>query len=159
MKRLALLLILIAGAALSAAAQGEQDFAARFAAIYGKTYNLRQRTISPQMMDRILQLDNVEHDDRRAGVVAQLKSIRILTGGKNTAEAGALFAKAEDLAERNRRRYDLHTQADSYSVYTRHHGRRLVELVVISVKDARTFMLIDLTGNMNDDIIDQIRRI
>lgn len=156
MKRLLILLLLAAGTALAAMAQREQDFAARFNTLYGERYDLELRTISPQMMERILRLDDVENNDRAASVLSQLKSIRILTAGRTAAEAESLFAMAEALADKNRRRYRLHAHAAGQSVYTRRHGNQLVELVVIRVKDPHTFYLIDLTGNMSDDIISQI---
>ena len=54
--------------ALAAAAQREQDFAARFMALYGDRHCLTCKTISPKMMERIMKLNAV-------GESAQAKAV------------------------------------------------------------------------------------
>jgi len=156
MKRLAALAtcLLIAVATLSA--QQGQDFARRFLSLYGEKYELSCHTISPQMMERILQLDDVENNEQTQQFIAQLKSIRILNSEASEDVSRDLYDKAEALAHRNKRRYAVHAYQGGQSVYTRRHGKKLVEVVLVKVKPDHTFYMIDLTGNLSDDFIAQV---
>ncbi len=145
--------------ATRAAATGEQDFAARFLSLYNAAGSLTCKTISPQMMERILSLKAVESNKQALQVISQLKSIRIIGGGENAAEARDLFQKANALAQRNKRRYTLYARSENASIYTRRHGEQLVELVAIRLAEGQTFSLLNLTGNMSDDFIKQILEI
>lgn len=154
MKR-ALLLLYALVLTLAAAAQKEEDFASRYMALFGDKRCLTCKTISPKMMERIMRLDTVDGDATARAVIAQLRGIRILTA-EDDDNARQLFEEAEELARRNRRRYVLHSRCDNQVVYVRRRGRMLVELVALRLKDNRHFSLLDFTGNMSENIIEQI---
>lgn len=157
MRRLALLLTTLV-LALTAAAQREQDFASRYMALHGDNHALACRTISPKMMERIMELESVGGDKPVRDVLTQLRSIRILTADEG-ADARRLFDYAEELARRNAKRYHPYARRENLSVYVRRHGRTLVELVAVRLKGDAEFSLLDFTGNMSEDIVEQILRI
>ncbi|MBQ8277875.1 MAG: DUF4252 domain-containing protein [Bacteroidaceae bacterium] len=154
-----LILLSLAGLlALAAAAQRDQDFAARFMALYGDRHCLTCKTISPKMMERIMKLNAVGESAQAKAVLAQLKGIRIVTSeGEDSARH--LFDEAEELAQRNNKRYKPYSKRENLSVYVRKRGKTLVELVAVRLKDSKHFSLLDFTGNMSEDIIGQILEI
>lgn len=143
---------------LAACAQREHDFASHYMERYGRSHNLSCKTVSPKMMERIMELESIDGDRPVREVLSQLRTGRILTAG-DTADARQLFDYAAELARRNAKRYRLYAQRDNLSVYVRRHGRAIVELVAVRLKGETDFSLIDFTGNMSEDIIEQILRI
>jgi len=159
MKRLLIALVVALLTGVGTAAQSRQDFADKFLSLYGKEHELHCQTISPQMMQRILQLDDVAANKQTLHVLSQMRSLRILRSLASATEARDLFAKARQLAVRNKRRYTIRESDDLHSVYVRRRDKRLVEVVVTKIKEGNKFYMIDLTGNLSDDFIQQILRI
>lgn len=158
MKRLLLALIMLMTAATAAVAQKEHDFATHFTATAAREDRLTCRTVSPQMMERIMQFKEDETDNDLRRVLAQIKSIRIVTADDEDARKG-LYARAGRLAGKNARRYRPYAQTDDTTVYARRRGKYIVEIVVMSFKDNRHFSLIDMTGNMTEDFISQLMKL
>lgn len=158
MKRLIALLFVLLTTTVALTAQRQQDFADRFHSLYGEKYELTCRTISPQMMDRILQLDNVENDQATADLLSQIKSVRFIVHEADTDETRDLYDKAIALATSNSRRYTFHSRNKFYSVYTRRHRKQLVEVVVIGNKYDRTAVIISLTGNLSNDFLTKLSK-
>lgn len=158
MKRL-LIALLLTFTLIGATAQKSDDFASRFVALYGKTYALTQKTISPKMMERIMRLESVEENAETLRLIKQLKSIRIVSGGETATERILLQEKANQLALRNNRRYKLYKENDNAIIYTRRKGRTIVELLVINKGEGRHFNLINLTGMMSDSFISEVGRL
>ena len=94
-----LLLALVAAVAARAQGGGEQDFASRFMSLYGKGRAVECTTVSPLMLERMMQLPDVEGDSHTREVLKQLKSIRLVssTAGHDVTH---LYANARRLAER-----------------------------------------------------------
>ncbi len=156
MKRSAFLLALLFGLALTATAQREKDFTLRFMEMHGENYELKCQTISPEMMERIFASNTIEEGTQEHLILSQIKSIRVLMGGSESEEAQTLFNEAQQLAKRNKRRYTVYSQKKDTGIYTRHHDDQLVEIVIIRLLEDQGFIMYDLTGNMSDDIIQQI---
>ena len=83
MKRLLLICLVFLGVALTVKANGEPDFASKYLMLYGQTYDIDCKTISPQMMERILSGVAGSEDENTMRVLSQIKSIRILTTEPN----------------------------------------------------------------------------
>ena len=96
MKRLLLICLVFLGVALTVKANGEPDFASKYLMLYGQTYDIDCKTISPQMMERILSGVAGSEDENTMRVLSQIKSIRILTTEPNACQAKTLFEKAEE---------------------------------------------------------------
>lgn len=158
MKRLLALILVVLTTSFSLMAQREQDFVDRYHSLYGEKYELSCRTISPQMMERILQLDDVENDPTASDLLSQIKSVRLITHQAEVEETQDLYDKAVTLAKKNARRYTLYSHNDTHSVYTRSHKKQLVEVVVISNKNDRSFTILSLTGNLSKDFLTKLAK-
>ena len=156
MKQL-LTLLLSAILGLTAMAQKEQDFASRFMALHPKEAALECTTVSPVMMERMLQLPKVEDDASLRQVLAQLKSIRMVTCHE-AAHAEKLFDDALKLARKNPKRYKLHAEEEHKKLYVRRRGKLIVEMVLFMVAESH-FSLINLTGNMNEKFLEQLMQL
>lgn len=140
--------------ALTATAQKEQDFASRYMALYATGTSLQCTTVSPLMLERMMQLPTVEGDDATRELLQQLKSIRMVTNSAS-AETTALYDKALKLAKRNTARYKVYTEQGNKHLYVRRRGSYIVEMVLF-MKHNGAFQLINLTGNMTDDFLKQL---
>lgn len=137
-----------------AQAQREQDFALRFMTLYAEGTSLQCTTVSPLMLERMMQLPDVEENEQTRQVLSQLKSIRMVHN-TTEAETNQLYNKAQQLAKRNTARYKLYAQRQSKCLYVRRRGRYIVEMVLF-MKHNRHLQLINLTGNMTDSFLKQL---
>lgn len=156
MKRLLLICLVFLGVALTVKANGEPDFASKYLMLYGQTYDIDCKTISPQMMERILSGVAGSEDENTMRVLSQIKSIRILTTEPNACQAKTLSEKAEELAAQNKRRYSVYSQAHGQNIYVRRRGKQFLELVVVKQKEDRTFYMLNLTGYLSDKFLQQV---
>lgn len=153
MKQLLVSLLLLC-LPFAAAAQSEEDFASRFMKLYGEGTSLKCMTVSPVMIERMMQLPSVEENEQAKQVLSQLKTIRVVSG---TSPDGAesLYAHARQLAQHNAARYKLHAEEEGKSLYTRRRGGVIVEMVLFMNMEGQ-FSLINLTGNMTEKFLDQL---
>lgn len=142
---------------LLATAQKEQDFSSRFMTLYGNDYAITCTTVSPLMMERMMQLPKVEGNEQMQQVLSQLKSIRLLASEK-AGDGPHLFANAKELAKNNPSRYKLYAEENDKCLYTRRRGKTIVE-VVLFMEQASHFSLINLTGNMDEKFLEKVMKI
>lgn len=158
MKQLLLTLLIFLGVGMGASAQNERDFASQYMRLYGHDdENLTCNTVSPLMMERIMNLDTVENNENIRSVMSQLKTIQVLTANGED-EATLHYNQAVDLARKNKKRYRLYRSNKSSSIYVRKKKNLIVEMVYVS-RHHNDFRLVSLTGNMNEDFIDEIHKI
>lgn len=122
--------------------------------LHSKGTSLQCTTISPQMLERMMQLPDIEDDSAEKKIFSQLKSIQMLT---NTVpeETNELYNEALQLAQNNTQRYKLRAETDDKMLYIRQRGKVIVEMVLL-MKTEQNFRLINLTGNMTDKFLDQV---
>ena len=137
-------------------AQKQQDFAARFMQIHGKEITMECTTISPLMMERMLQLPSLETDGVNRDALKQVKTIRLVIN-KDKQETEHAFEQAVKLAAQNAARYVLRAENTTRRIYTRRRGENIVEIVLLT-KQNGGFILVDLTGNMTDAFIHNLIR-
>lgn len=150
--------LLLACTGLTAAAQREQDFASRYMSLYGEGTGLQCATVSPLMMERILQLPESRDSEHVREVLSQLKSIRVVSD-KAADEGEALYDKAVELVKDNPRRYKPYAETDGQSIYLRKRGGIIVELVLLTYSDEGVFNIVNLTGNMSDAFLRELLNI
>lgn len=157
MKHLLCTLAAFVIAIASAWAQNEQDFASRYMALYAEGTSLKCTTVSPLMMERMLQLPDVEGDDMAKKVLKQLKSIRVVRNFQ-ISETQRLFKKASELAYRNPNRYKLYAEAGgTKKIYVRRHDGHIVEIVMFMHTDL--FRMLDVTGSMSEEFLEQVLKL
>lgn len=149
--------LLLVLATATATAQREQDFALRYMHLYGEGTSLACKTVSPQMIARMMQLTEDSETPFRQ-VLSQLKSIRVVQN-ENPAETVTLYDKAEELAKANKRRYTLYARTEDRSIYLRKRGKFIVELVMLARVEAERFSIVNLTGNMTGEFIRELMKI
>ena len=156
MKLLRILLCLFAFAmcsVVSMMAQNEQDFASKYMSLYAKGTSLQCTTVSPLMLDKMMNLPDVKSDNQMKEVLSQLKSIRVVDN-TNTKETWQLYNNALRLAQHNSARYKRYAQRQSKRLFVRRKGGFIVEMVLF-MKHNEHFKLINLTGNMTDEFLKQ----
>lgn len=138
---------------LTATAQGEQDFAGKYMELYAKGTSLQCTTVSPLMMQKLLELPDVENDGEVKEIFSRIRSIRAVT---NTceAESAALYEKACTLAADNPKRYRKYAEQGRSKIYIRRRGNHIVEVVLFL--QAEQFTLIDLTGVMDEKFLEMV---
>jgi hypothetical protein len=158
MKKTLLLLVAILLTAVSQA-QNEQDFAARYMQLYAEGTSLVCTTVSPTMMEKLLQLPAEEEADEEAkSVLAQLKSIRVVTDTAAN-ETSLLFEKAELLVQENSDRYKPLFEQEDKNVYVRRRGDYIVELVYFAKEEEGALQIVNLTGYMDENFIARLLKI
>ena len=151
MKRILFSLSLILLTSLGVQAQKERDFADHFVEEHTETA-FQVRTISPQMVERMLALQTVETDTELSQILSQIKSIRMV----QTSENGSTHLENVNLlAQRNAKRYKVHRTDDTQSIYIRQRKETIVEVVVAIIKN-NAFMMFDITGKMDPKFIEKM---
>ena len=154
LKRLAALTLTLV-LTLSVSAQREQDFATRFVKLYDKgPVKLERNTVSPLMMERILDLKTVEEDKSKQELLRDIRTVQIVVS-EDTLMADSLYQLAQSLAQRNARRYQVYANDDERAVYLRKRNDWILEIVLISKRN-NTFSIVALTGKMDDDFLAQL---
>lgn len=140
--------------ALSAHAQHEQDFAERFMKLHAEKSSLQCTTVSPLMLERMMQLPDVKENEHMQQVLKQLKSIRMVHN-VDERETQKLYDDALHLVTRNAARYKPYAKQQNKSLYVRKRGKIIVEMVLL-MKHNKQLQLINLTGNMTEDFMKQL---
>lgn len=134
-----------------------QDFASRYMAEQGRDSTLTCISVSPKMMEEILDR-GIERNDTTgmADIISRLKSMRIVSadrGGKNH------FRQAEEMAQKNSARFkklaSYDEGKDRCRIFVREQKTQIVELVLLR-QEGRRFTVINFTGNMNREFIAQL---
>jgi hypothetical protein len=111
------------------------------------------------MMEKLLQLPAEEEADEEAkSVLAQLKSIRVVTDTAAN-ETSLLFEKAELLVQENSDRYKPLFEQEDKNVYVRRRGDYIVELVYFAKEEEGALQIVNLTGYMDENFIARLLKI
>ncbi len=139
---------------LTAGAQNEQDFASHFMAQYAAHTTLQCTTVSPLMLEKMMQLPNVENDSETQQMLSQLKSIRLVRNTQ-TSETSQLLSNALSMIKRNAARYKLYGEQQGKCLYVRYRNDLIVEMVLIMQHD-HLLHIINLTGNMTKGFLNHL---
>lgn len=136
-----------------------QDFVSKYMSENKHDTLLHCVSVSPKMMEEAWKSDaEKEGQEEMRRIMADLKSLRMISASAN---GRAYFDKAEQLAEKNRNRFEPFLAFDdtdeSCRIIVRRKKKIIIELVMFSCKE-ESFRVINFTGNMNDTFIDNLAK-
>lgn len=138
------------------------DFAARFMKGYASDDNIHCITLSPHMLEEMIKVTKEANNEQRKinEILGHLKSIRIIEARNSSSK---YHENAEDLLNKNKLRYQQivsdTTDEKNSQVWIRKKGENIMELVLLKLSRDNTFQLVNITGNMNDEVINELMKI
>ena len=135
-----------------------QDFVSKYMDENAGDSTLTRISVSPKMMEEILESSVGKNDTTGvADIIAKLKSMQIVNSRE---EGDTHFRRAEALARKNSARFkELASYDDGNDrgrIFVREQKDHIVELVLLR-QEASRFTVINFTGDMNRDFIEQLR--
>lgn len=120
-------------------------------------------TVSPQMMEKVItmmQNNEIKDDEQLQSALKHVKSMRIFSANRRGAH---YYAETLKLLGKNLKNYkpfvaDKNTDKKP-CVWLRKNGRKVIEMVVINHSGEDNFQVINLTGDMNREFVDELFRI
>lgn len=158
MKRL---LILAACAMMAVCVQAQknstEDFAAHFMKTVAGNDGVKCVTVGPKMLNALM-AQRPDSDDRLKEWMDGMKSIRIITYADS--DAPELRKDALSLLNSNKKRYSPYSGTDDKNfgdcLWVRKVKGKTVELVYVAPESERGFLLLDFTGQISDDFIENL---
>jgi len=134
-----------------------QDFASRFLESHKPDTNLTCVTISPKMMEKVMDLD-VENEDKLMDMISKLKSMQLLTTQVNGQK---YYKEALGVLEKNSDRFEqflsFEDKSENFQIMVRKKRNAIIELVMLMREDDN-FTVINFTGNMSKDFIARLAK-
>ena len=132
-----------------------QDFAAKFMEQCTKKGQVECQTVSPKMMEKVMETITRSDEREDTGIpeylLSKLKSARIITAKKGGEK---LFQKAERLMEKNKNRFSPLAEdsaGDHNRIFVRRHDDVVRELVMLQLSPGKDLLtIVDLTGEMDE---------
>lgn len=159
MRRLVTLLLVCLTMPLCMSAQTAQDFASRFMDDNAGDKNLECVTVGPKMLREITKMAK-ENDDSQdmMSFFSNINSVRIINSGSSAEE---YRKEALELLESSGKRYTKYGKGDSSEDYgdclwVRRRSDKIVELVYVSMAKEKEFMVLDITGQLDEDFVDSL---
>lgn len=159
MRRLVTLLLVCLAMPLCMSAQTAQDFASRFMDDNAGDKNLECVTVGPKMLREITKMAK-ENDDSQdmMSFFSNINSVRIINSGSSAEE---YRKEALELLESSSKRYTKYGKGDSSEdygdcVWVRRRSDKIVELVYVSMAKEKEFMVLDITGQLDEDFVDSL---
>lgn len=153
MKRVLLILCIT----LLAATVSAQDFASRFLENHKPDTNLTCVTISPKMMEKVMDLEVNDEEDMME-MISKLKSMRMVTTEVNGQK---YYKEALKVFEKNSKRFEpylsFEDKSENFQIMIRKRKNAIIELVML-MREADSFTVINFTGNMSQDFIARLAK-
>jgi len=134
-----------------------QDFASRFLESHKPDTNLNCVTISPNMMEKVMNLD-VHNEDKMMDMISKLKSMQMLTTQVNGQK---YYKEALSVLEKNSGRFvsflTFDDKSENFQIMVRKKKDAIIELVMLMREDDN-FTVINFTGNMSKDFIARLAK-
>jgi len=136
-----------------------QDFVSKFMLENKQDTLLHCISISPKMWEEVLKTDmENEKQEEMRHIMTNLKSMQIVS---SKAKGNFYFNKAEKMVKKNGNRFEpflsFDDRQENCRIMVRKKEGKIIELVMLSYKDNR-FQVINFTGNMNDEFIDNLAK-
>lgn len=159
MRRLVTLLLVCLAMPVCMYAQTMQDFASRFMDDNAGDKNLECVTVGPKMLREITKMAK-ENDDSQdmMSFFSNINSVRIINSGSSAEE---YRKEALELLESSGKRYTKYGKGDSSEdygdcVWVRRRSDKIVEFVYVSMAKEKEFMVLDITGQLDEDFVDSL---
>lgn len=166
MRKLILSLLLCLTTLNVAAANKAKDFVAQLVALLNTEEQADTEneydcvTVSPTMMDKVVKMMQ-ERDNKNEGQIQNalkhVKSMRIFSATKR---AEHYYAETLKLLRKNAKRYQpFQTNAKTGrdpNVWLRKDGNKVIEMVVLNHNQEANFQIINITGDMNRQFVDEL---
>lgn len=141
----------------TAATAMAQDFVSKYMQENKQDTVLHCISVSPKMMEEVLKIDSQKGDEEEMrNIMANLKSMQIVSSKTN---GDFYFNKAEEIIEKNANRFEpflsFNDRNENCRIMVRKKEKTIIELVMFSHKED-SFQVINFTGNMNDEFIDNL---
>lgn len=142
---------------LTAGMATAQDFVSKFMLENKQDTLLHCISVSPKMMGKVLNID-VENEKQKEMrlIMKNLKSMQIVSAKE---KGSFYFNKAEKMMERNGNRFEPFLSYDDGQegcrIMLRKRDEIIIELVMLNYME-NNFLVINFTGNMNDEFIDNL---
>ncbi|BEH00148.1 hypothetical protein BSYN_24120 [Bacteroides sedimenti] len=153
MKRVLLIICIV----LLAGKVSAQDFASRFLEKHLPDTNLTCVTISPKMMEKVMNLE-VDGEQDMMEMISKLKSMRMVTTEVNGQK---YYNEALKVLEKNSGRFEpylsFEDKSENYQIMIRKKKNAIIELVML-MREADNFTVINFTGNMSQDFIARLAK-
>lgn len=134
-----------------------QDFASRFLESHKPDTNLNCVTISPNMMEKVMNLD-VQNEDKMMDMISKLKSMQMITTQVNGQK---YYKEALSVLEKNSGRFvsflTFDDKSENFQIMVRKKKDAIIELVMLMREDDN-FTVINFTGNMSKDFIARLAK-
>lgn len=120
-------------------------------------------TVSPQMMEKVVEMmqnNEIKDDEQLQNALKHVKSMRIFSAKRR---GTYYYDETLKLLGKNAKNYkpfsaDKKTEKKP-CVWLRKDGRRVIEMVVLNHSDDENFQVINLTGDMSREFVDELFRI
>ncbi len=119
-------------------------------------------TVSPQMMERVLQMmqaNTLKDEDQIRDALTHIRSLRVFTATDNI----EIYSnKNQKLLKRNARQYKRIRQTEdseaehNMQLWVREANNQIVELVLINSVSEDLFQIINFTGDFDREFIDEL---
>jgi len=134
-----------------------QDFASRFLENHKPDANLTCVTISPKMIEKVMDLD-VNDDGKMMDMISKLKSMQMLTSQSNGQK---YYKEALGVLDKNQDRFkpfvSFEDKSENFQIMVRKKRSAIIELVMLMCEN-ENFTIINFTGNMSKDFIDMLAK-
>lgn len=134
-----------------------QDFTSLFLDETDADSTLTRVTISPKMMEEILNCDT-EKDEDILEIISSLKSMQILS---SDAGGSGYFEKALKVVEDNSERFEPYLsytdEDENFQIVVRKRRGTIIELIMLMVEDDR-FAIINFTGKIKPEFISTLTK-
>lgn len=152
MKRVLCLLTLFV-AALTVSAQRTQDFAMKFVSQHKADSTIECVTVSPKMMEQLVQQQVEGRSENIMQAIAKLKSMRIVSA------KAEYYEMAEQLLKKNAKRFqpqkDYEGENARGAIYTRKNRKGdTVEIIMLHQDTHKERLtIVDLTGDIDEEFL------
>lgn len=165
-RKLTLWLLLTVLLPLSLSAEKAQDFVSRLLGNLEGQYSAADNedyaciTVSPSMMDKMLKMlqsSERKDDEQIQRILPHIKSMRIFSATKHEERYNQAARKLLKDYPKSYKPFRVDTSKTATPcVWIRKSGSKVVEMIVVNAKDDNGLQIINITGDMNKEFVNEL---